>query len=108
MSALVQERDGLVSNLAWKVDALCAQVDSEIFFPERGESTKAAKKVCASCPVQAACLHHAIDNDETIGVWGGLSGRDLRAAVADGRVTPVVTALPAYSPAIGEHSGRVA
>lgn len=94
MSALAQEHDAQVSDLTWHADALCAQVDSEIFFPERGESTKAAKKVCARCPVQSACLQHAIDNSETIGVWGGLSGRGLRAAVVDGRTTPVVALAP--------------
>ena len=33
--------------------ALCAQVDPELFFPEKGEPTRDAKAVCAACPVRA-------------------------------------------------------
>src|SRR5699024_11405596 len=31
--------------LAWQADALCAQTDPEAFFPEKGGSTRDAKKV---------------------------------------------------------------
>jgi len=38
--------------------ALCAQVDPELFFPEKGQAdqSRAARAVCASCHVQALCL----------------------------------------------------
>lgn len=56
---------------SWQADALCAQTDPEIFFPEKGGSTAEAEKVCARCPVAAECLDYALDNDERFGVWGG-------------------------------------
>ena len=59
--------------LAWQDDALCAQVDSEAFFPDRGGSTRDAKRVCAACDVAAQCLAYALANDERAGIWGGLS-----------------------------------
>ncbi|MEU1168592.1 WhiB family transcriptional regulator, partial [Streptomyces sp. NPDC005921] len=31
--------------------ALCAQTDPESFFPEKGGSTREAKKVCLACEV---------------------------------------------------------
>ena len=32
-----------------------------------------AKKICASCPVIAACREHALVNSELYGVWGGMT-----------------------------------
>jgi WhiB family redox-sensing transcriptional regulator len=39
--------------LAWQTDSLCAQTDPEAFFPEKGGSTRDAKKICASCEVRS-------------------------------------------------------
>ena len=64
--------------LAWQADSLCAQTDPEAFFPEKGGSTREAKKICASCEVRAQCLEYALQNDERFGIWGGLSERERR------------------------------
>ncbi len=64
--------------LAWQADALCAQTDPEAFFPEKGGSTRDAKKICTSCEVKAECLEYALQNDERFGIWGGLSERERR------------------------------
>ena len=36
----------------WQDRALCAQTDPEAFFPEKGGSTREAKKVCLTCEVR--------------------------------------------------------
>jgi WhiB family transcriptional regulator, redox-sensing transcriptional regulator len=64
--------------LSWQTDALCAQTDPEAFFPEKGGSTRDAKKICSSCEVRSACLEYALQNDERFGIWGGLSERERR------------------------------
>jgi len=64
--------------LAWQVDALCAQTDPEAFFPEKGGSTRDAKRICTGCEVKAQCLDYALQNDERFGIWGGLSERERR------------------------------
>ena len=64
--------------LTWHERALCAQTDPEAFFPEKGGSTRDAKKVCASCDVKVECLEYALANDERFGIWGGLSERERR------------------------------
>ncbi|MBN9606127.1 MAG: WhiB family transcriptional regulator [Actinomycetales bacterium] len=64
--------------LSWQSDALCAQTDPEAFFPEKGGSTRDAKRICASCDVAAQCLEYALQNDERFGIWGGLSERERR------------------------------
>lgn len=66
------------SALAWQADALCAQTDPEAFFPEKGGSTRAAKRICTTCDVRDQCLEYALQNDERFGIWGGLSERERR------------------------------
>ena len=67
-----------VNELDWQERALCAQTDPEAFFPEKGGSTREAKRVCLSCDVRVECLDYALENDERFGIWGGLSERERR------------------------------
>ena len=64
--------------ISWQERALCAQTDPEAFFPEKGGSTRDAKRVCLSCDVRVECLEYALENDERFGIWGGLSERERR------------------------------
>lgn len=62
----------------WMLEARCLDADPEAFFPEKGGSTREAKRICAICPVQQDCLSYALDNDERFGIWGGMSERERR------------------------------
>ena len=62
----------------WQENALCAQTDPEAFFPEKGGSTREAKRICLGCEVKDACLEYALAKDERFGIWGGLSERERR------------------------------
>ncbi len=62
----------------WQERALCAQTDPEAFFPEKGGSTREAKRICSGCEVKAECLDYALGHDERFGIWGGLSERERR------------------------------
>ncbi|MCW2901719.1 MAG: WhiB family transcriptional regulator [Streptosporangiaceae bacterium] len=64
--------------LAWQDRALCAETDPEAFFPLKGGSIRAAKKVCLRCDVRAECLQRALVQDERYGVWGGKSEGERR------------------------------
>jgi WhiB family transcriptional regulator, redox-sensing transcriptional regulator len=67
-----------VDDQGWQDRALCAQTDPEAFFPEKGGSTREAKRVCRGCEVKAECLDYALENDERFGIWGGMSERERR------------------------------
>ncbi|HEX4834555.1 MAG TPA: WhiB family transcriptional regulator [Trebonia sp.] len=73
---VIRPEDG--EDPGWQDRALCAQTDPEAFFPEKGGSTREAKRVCRSCEVRAECLEFALENDERFGIWGGLSERERR------------------------------
>ena len=68
--------DGL--DRTWQRRANCMGVDPELFFPERGASTREAKEVCRGCVVREDCLEFAIANGEKFGIWGGMSERERR------------------------------
>lgn len=65
-------------DLGWQEKALCATTDPEVFFPEKGGSSKAAKRICLACEVRTECLEYAIAHEEPFGIWGGLSERERR------------------------------
>lgn len=70
----------------WRSSAECLHVDPEMMFPNTPSEFQAAREVCSRCPVQVECLSDAIEfargqgrNREAIyGVWGGLSGAEIR------------------------------
>ena len=70
--------NGVDEDRGWQSRALGAQTDPESFFPEKGGSTREAKKICLNCEVKADCLTYALAHDERFGIWGGLSERERR------------------------------
>ena len=61
----------------WRDDALCRQVDGNLWFPEQGASLNPAKRVCNTpCPVRIACLDYAITTGQSEGIWGGMSAKE--------------------------------
>src|SRR5439155_16769605 len=63
---------------SWQDEANCLGVDPDLFFPERGASTREAKEVCRGCVVRTECLEYALANGEKFGIWGGMSERERR------------------------------
>lgn len=74
---------GAVVEQEWQEQALCAQTDPEAFFPEKGGSTREAKRICQACAVRDECLEYALEHDERFGIWGGLSERERRRLKRD-------------------------
>ena len=67
-----------VEERGWQDQANCLGVDPDLFFPERGASTREAKEVCRGCVVRLDCLEYALDSAEKFGIWGGMSERERR------------------------------
>lgn len=76
-------------SLAWQSEAACLDQDPDIFFPEQGGSSKAARAICADCKVKRECLAYALANNEQFGIWGETSERQRRKLR---KVTPIVRA----------------
>ncbi|MEO6821885.1 MAG: WhiB family transcriptional regulator [Candidatus Nanopelagicales bacterium] len=79
----------------WQLVARCREVDPAVFFHPEGERgsarlarERAAKAICATCPVIAECASHALSVHEPYGVWGGLS-EDDRETIYLGTTVPV-------------------
>lgn len=75
----------------WQDSAACRDRDTEMFFhpdgergPRRAARERAAKAICATCPVQRQCADYALRIREPYGIWGGLSEAD-RAEILAGR-----------------------
>ena len=79
----------------WRKDALCAETDPEVFFPEKGGSARWAKSICAVCDVREQCLAEALVNGERYGIWGGVTERDRRKLTG---LTPIPGKIKVLSP----------
>lgn len=77
----------------WTERALCREVDPEFFFPEKGGSAAAGKRICGGCEVRAECLEFAFATRQPFGIWGGLTERERyrarRAAKQPGETSAV-------------------
>jgi WhiB family redox-sensing transcriptional regulator len=85
--------EAIIQPEPWVQDALCAQTDPEAFFPEKGGSTRDAKRICngapgaVGCEVREQCLRYSLERDERFGIWGGLSERERRKLRRAGRAS---------------------
>lgn len=89
----------------WRHQALCRDVDPEIFFPTGEEhfagkpptaaflaQAAEAKKVCDRCPVMTDCRSWAVSTGQPFGVSGGTTAyerADLRPVQPRRRPAPV-------------------
>jgi WhiB family redox-sensing transcriptional regulator len=71
----------------WQLVGACRGSDSSLFFHPEGERgraraarERAAKAICASCPVIKQCYEAALAAHEPYGVWGGTT-EDERADI---------------------------
>ena len=70
--------DVFIEPVPWADEAKCLNADPDVFFPEKGGSTREAKRICAECAVRVECLEYALEHDERFGIWGGMSERERR------------------------------
>lgn len=68
--------EGLLRPQDWMAYAACKETFPDAFYPEKGDPAKLAKKTCARCDVREQCLQYALDNDERLGIWGGLGSKE--------------------------------
>ena len=83
---IVLSADG-AKDLSWQENALCTQIDPELFFPEKGQSPRDARKICASCEVREQCLQWAMATNQRHGVWGGLTSHERSMLARTGNKT---------------------
>ena len=88
-------------NTEWMARGKCQEVAPDLFFPSDGMGVLVAQKICAECPVSAACLEYALENHIDHGVWGGCSERERRRILRRRRMSQAVTVVRPTRPAQG-------
>lgn len=71
------------ARLAWRQEAACRDLPTELFFPighgPRAQAqTHLAKEICGACAVRGECLDYALATNARYGVFGGLSEDERR------------------------------
>lgn len=78
-----------ITDPRWRDDAACRNTNPDLFFPEAGanEDGRAAKAICAVCPVIDPCREYAVTLtgvSRTSGIWGGTTEHE-RVAIRRAR-----------------------
>jgi WhiB family transcriptional regulator, redox-sensing transcriptional regulator len=104
-------RAGWRSEKQIRANALCARsaLDPDAWFPASADAdaarreADAAIRVCAACPVRAACLSFSLEHWKIgqHGVWGGLVAAD-RAALRQRQLAAQVRASAAFAASVAE------
>lgn len=90
--AIVEEID-VFQDQDWRSQAMCAEIDPDLWFAAGAVEHKMAKRVCRLCPVQKQCLSYAMEAPIDHGIWGGLTERErrrFRRNAQDGDWRPLV------------------
>ena len=66
------------NNSDWRMQALCAEVGGDVWFPRKGASVTAACLICSRCAVQTECLTDALLDGEQQGIRAGMTERERR------------------------------
>ena len=76
----------------WQFEgAICSQIDTEFYFPDRNKITEENKKVkamCSKCPWKQECLTYAL-HYTVVGIWGGTSTRERQAIRTKLNIIPI-------------------
>lgn len=61
----------------WMDEARCAEIGGDdIWFPPKGASVDAAKRICEDCPVRNQCLQYGMY--ELTGIYGGTTAYERK------------------------------
>jgi WhiB family redox-sensing transcriptional regulator len=91
----------VVPSPAWHAHAACLGHPPDLFFPDHRNcirQVRQAKAICATCPVTSECLAFALEQDETFGIFGGLTPVE-RGAVRSRRIV-----RPDRAPSASSHT----
>jgi WhiB family transcriptional regulator, redox-sensing transcriptional regulator len=73
----------------WAAKGRCrvGHVDTNAFFPGRGDDSSVALALCAGCVVRTECLDYAMENPSLIGIFGATTEEQRREARQAARQT---------------------
>jgi WhiB family redox-sensing transcriptional regulator len=108
MSDVTRLPGPLADHWDWQMLSACRGAEPTLFFHPEGERgqararrERAAKQICATCPVIAECRAHALTVREPYGVWGGLGEGERAELLArrDAAARQAATQVPQQRPA---------
>jgi len=72
----------MIKTPTWYNSTPCRGQD-RLFFSSETSDRNVAKKICTNeCPYLGECLVMAVENELTIGVWGGKTGPEIERIVS--------------------------
>lgn len=92
-----------VMDTDWRDGALCAKLPKHVFFDytmpnvpiaQRREYKELAIRTCKACPVIDKCYEFAVCNNESFGIWAGLTPDQRKPIALKFKATGILETLP--------------
>jgi len=81
-NGLSDDSKGGINEENWRTFANCRGIDTNLFFPVRGDSGGSigkARALCLKCPVKRRCLVVALEQEpDSFGIFGGTTAKGRR------------------------------
>lgn len=77
------ELGDVTKRTGWEKDALCREVDGDLFYVDKGGNARPAYETCHRCEVQDQCLLASLIRREEWGIFGGQTERSRRRYFSD-------------------------
>jgi excisionase family DNA binding protein len=78
-------------DLSWRVDSMCRQHPTQLWFAASPRDIATAKALCGNCTVRSACLEFALSRPELVGIWAATTPSE-RAVLRRSARTPEAAA----------------
>lgn len=66
--------DFIVPDSIWKLQGLCTEIGMpDMWYASDRREQREAIAICYKCPVIQKCRDYAFQNDEKLGIWGGMT-----------------------------------
>jgi len=86
-------------DLAWRVDSVCRQHPTQLWFAASPRDIATAKALCGDCAVQSPCLEFALSRPELLGIWAATTPSE-RANLRRAARTGAAASLEAQTPQV--------
>src|SRR5215467_14415067 len=81
-------------DLAWRVDSVCREHPTQLWFAASPRDIATAKALCGNCAVQSSCLQFALSRPELVGIWAATTPSERAVLRRTARTAASTTVAP--------------
>jgi excisionase family DNA binding protein len=94
VDAPIDTQTKATDDLGWRVDSVCRQHPTQLWFAASPRDIATAKALCGDCAVQSSCLDFALSRPELVGIWAATTPSERAVLRRAARTEAATTVAP--------------